>query len=212
MPFIVAAVFGSVLPFPLAPAVYPGEIAQGFLYGGWTALAFSLAPLGRAHDIPVSALFRDHLEPSTTPLRRRYRAMVAGAGLGLIATVLLLSPQRSLALYYIAATAGGFLLLRLVAALLMAGARRLPRARSVALRLAVANIHRPGALTASVVLSLGLGLALLVSLTLIDGNIRAPAQPGERGRNAELLLSRRAERSGAAVSRLPPGQSGRQHA
>ncbi|MGO7565454.1 hypothetical protein ACC754_41215, partial [Rhizobium johnstonii] len=34
------------------------------------------------------------------------------------------------------------------------------------------NIHRPGALTPSVVLSLGLGLALLVTLTLIDGNLR----------------------------------------
>ncbi len=43
---------------------------------------------------------------------------------------------------------------------------------SPALRLAVGNIHRPGALTPSVVLSLGLGLALLVTLALIDGNLR----------------------------------------
>ncbi|TIS95475.1 MAG: FtsX-like permease family protein, partial [Mesorhizobium sp.] len=33
-------------------------------------------------------------------------------------------------------------------------------------------IHRPGALTPSVVLSLGLGLTLLVTLALIDGNLR----------------------------------------
>ena len=36
----------------------------------------------------------------------------------------------------------------------------------------LANIHRPGALTPSVVLSLGLGLALLVTLLQIDGNLR----------------------------------------
>ena len=50
------------------------------------------------------------------------------------------------------------------------------------LRLAIANIHRPGALTPSVVLSLGLGLALLVTLTLIDGNVRREIDrsiPGE---------------------------------
>src|SRR5262249_18392538 len=47
-----------------------------------------------------------------------------------------------------------------------------PRARSTVLRLAVANIHRPGALTPSVVLSLGLGLALLVTVIEIDGNLR----------------------------------------
>ena len=40
------------------------------------------------------------------------------------------------------------------------------------LRLAIANIHRPGALTPSVVLSLGLGLAVLVTITQIDGNLR----------------------------------------
>ena len=40
------------------------------------------------------------------------------------------------------------------------------------LRLAIANIYRPGALTPSVVLSLGLGLAVLVTITQIDGNLR----------------------------------------
>ena len=65
-----------------------------------------------------------------------------------------------------------FVLLRLVAALLMAIARRLPRPRSTVVRLAIANIHRPGALTPTVVLSLGLGLALLVTVIEIDGNLR----------------------------------------
>ena len=51
-------------------------------------------------------------------------------------------------------------------------ARRAPRVRSTALRLAIGNIHRPGALTPSVVLSLGLGLTLLVTLALIDGDLR----------------------------------------
>ena len=172
LPFVVAGAFDAVLPFPLAPSVYPAQIAAGFLYGAWTALAFSMAPLGRAHDIPVSALFRDQVEPDARRLRPRYLAFVALAGAGLVATILLLSQQRSLAIYYMAATAGGFVVLRLVAALLMATARRLPHSRVVALRLAVASIHRPGALTPTVVLSLGLGLALLVALTLIDGNIR----------------------------------------
>jgi putative ABC transport system permease protein len=40
------------------------------------------------------------------------------------------------------------------------------------LRLAISNIYRPGALTPSVVLSLGLGLAVLVTITQIDGNLR----------------------------------------
>ena len=39
-------------------------------------------------------------------------------------------------------------------------------------RLALANIHRPGAVTPSVVLSLGLGVAVLVTVIAIDGNLR----------------------------------------
>ena len=38
--------------------------------------------------------------------------------------------------------------------------------------MAVANIHRPSALTPTVVLSLGLGIALLVTVIEIDGNLR----------------------------------------
>jgi putative ABC transport system permease protein len=181
-PFAAAWAFSAVLPFPLLPSVYPAQIATGVLYGGLTALAFSLGPLGRAHAIPVSALFRDHIEPDPAGLRWRYRVMICLAGAALIASILLLSDGRTLAIDYMGAVLAGFAALRLVAMGLMAGARRLPRSRHVALRLAIANIHRPGALTPTVVLSLGLGLALLVTLTLIDGNIRAQLArtvPGE---------------------------------
>ena len=64
-----------------------------------------------------------------------------------------------------------FAALRLVAMLTMAAARRLPRQRSTLMRLAITNIYRPGALTPSVVLSLGLGLSLLVTVVEIDGNL-----------------------------------------
>ncbi len=71
-----------------------------------------------------------------------------------------------------AAAAGVFVALRAIAALLMMAARHLRNLRSPVVRLAVANIHRPGALTPSIVLSLGLGLALLVTVIAIDGNLR----------------------------------------
>ena len=54
----------------------------------------------------------------------------------------------------------------------MFAARHAPRARSTVLRMAIANIHRPGALTPTIVLSLGLGIALLVTVIEIDGNLR----------------------------------------
>jgi len=65
LPFAVASAFGSMIPFPLAPAIYPSVIGKGFLYGFLTALAFSAGPLGRAHDVPVSGAVprRDRIPP-----------------------------------------------------------------------------------------------------------------------------------------------------
>ena len=172
LPFAVVGLFGSIIPFPLVPAIVPAELAEGALYGFLTALAFSLGALGRAHDIPVSALFRDQIEPDPIPLRWRYRLAVAAAVAALTGAVFLFTPDWRLSAIYVGATFVAFLLLRGVAFGLMRLARALPHAGRMEVRLALANIHRPGALTPSVVLSLGLGLALLVTLTLIDVNIR----------------------------------------
>ena len=69
--------FGPIMPLPIAPALHPGELALAVVYGLLTALAFALWPLGRAHDVPVSALFRDEVAPERrwprAPLRRRRR-------------------------------------------------------------------------------------------------------------------------------------------
>ena len=80
--------------------------------------------------------------------------------------------DRRIAAIFVAATVFAFLVLRAVSALVQHLARKSPPVRHTALRLAIGNIHRPGALTPSVVLSLGLGLTLLVTLALIDGNLR----------------------------------------
>ena len=51
-------------------------------------------------------------------------------------------------------------------------ARRVGRRRRMAFRLALANLHRPGAQTANIVTSLGLGLTVLVAVASIEGNLR----------------------------------------
>jgi len=83
----------------------------------------------------------------------------------------LLAYDRRVALIYVATAAAVFLLLRVIAALLMVLARRAPRARATGLRMAVANIHRPSALTPTIVLSLGLGITLIVTVIEIDANL-----------------------------------------
>jgi putative ABC transport system permease protein len=172
LPFLIAWGFGTVLPLPIAPAVHPGELALALLYGLLTAAAFALWPLGRAHDVPVSALFRDEVANERHWPRRPYIIATALVGCALASVAVELAYDRRIAAIFVGAAVAVFVLLRLVAALLMLVARRLPRPRSPVVRLALANIHRPGAVTPSVVLSLGLGVAVLVTVIAIDGNLQ----------------------------------------
>ncbi|MBG6207584.1 ABC transporter permease [Roseibium album] len=172
IPFAAGAALSGVLPVQLAASIYPAELGLGLLYGLLTALAFALWPLGRAHDVPPTALFRDIVTGGSKLPRKRYLTATAVTVLLLAGIAIVLSSDKFIASVYIIASAGAFVLLVAVARAIMFVARRLPGVRSTELRLAIANIHRPGALTSSVVLSLGLGLSLLVALALIDGNLR----------------------------------------
>jgi len=171
LPFAISWIFGAIIPLPLAPALHPGELLLALLYGLLTALVFALWPLGRAHDVPVAELFRDMVATQPRRPRKRYIAFTATAVLALVAFAVGLAYDRRVALIYVATAAGVFVLLRIVAALMMALARRAPRARATGLRMAIANIHRPSALTPTIVLSLGLGITLLVTVIEIDGNL-----------------------------------------
>jgi putative ABC transport system permease protein len=117
-------------------------------------------------------LFRDEVAPQRRLPRARYMLGAAAAVAVLAAAAIVLAYDRRLAAIFVAAAAAVFVALRLIALALMAAARRAPRPRSSLFRLILADLHRPGAVTSVVVLSLGLGLALLVTLTLIDGNLR----------------------------------------
>jgi putative ABC transport system permease protein len=172
LPFVIAWIFAPVLPLPIAPALHLPELALAVLYGVLTALAFALWPLGRAHDVSVATLFRDEVAAERAWPRPRYVVATALVVAALAALAIVLAYDRRIAAIFVASAAAVFVALRLVAALLMLAARRSPRPRAVVLRYALGNIHRPGALTPTVVLSVGLGLALLVTVIEVDGNLR----------------------------------------
>ena len=172
LPFIIVGLFGKLLPLPVVPALHPDELTLSFIYGLLTALAFGLWPLGRVHDVPVAALFRETVTSEWHRPRWSYLVLMAVVIALLIAVAIGLAYDKRVAAVFVVSSVAVFILLRGIAAALMALARRLPRTNITMLRLAIANIHRPGALTPSVVLSLGLGLVVLVTITQIDGNLR----------------------------------------
>ena len=108
IPFAVNWLFASLLPIPLAPSISPRLMGLGLIYGLLTALAFSIAPLGRAHDLPVTTLIRDLVEERQGWPRKRYLAGAALAGAALVALAVLTSPQQSIAAMVAGATVASF--------------------------------------------------------------------------------------------------------
>ena len=160
------------VPVPEGVNIYPAALGIAALFGFLTTIAFSILPLGRSRLIRATELFRSQSYDGWRLVPWRYYAGAAIAFLLIALLAVVSSENQFIALVFIAATAGAFVILRGVAAGVSWLARRAPKVASPALRLAIGNIHRPGALTAPVVLSLGLGLTLLASLALVEGNLR----------------------------------------
>lgn len=172
IPYAAGAALSGILPQIAHGGLYPVALAMAALFGLLTTLAFAVLPLGRTREVSPAALFRG-MGGGGRGLPRLLDMMVAGAFIGALAALAWATAyDRQIALVFIVAAAAAFLVLRLVAAAIEWLARRSLQISSTPLRLAIGNIHRPGALTPSVVLSLGLGLTLLVTLALIDGNLR----------------------------------------
>ncbi len=172
MPFAASAALASVLPVPSEASIYPLALGLAAVFGILTTLSFALLPLGRARDVPATALFREMgIAPGQWP-RLSYLIVSAGLAALLAGLAIAYAEDKRVAGVFVGGMIAAFLILRVVAIGVQWLARRAPRIRSTALRLAVGNIHRPGALTPSVVLALGLGLTLLATLAMIDGNLR----------------------------------------
>lgn len=171
VPFLVEAVAGDLMPVPAALGLYPAPLVLAGAYGVLTAFAFAIWPLARAREVPPTALFRDLIAPGRQWPRAQYIVMTV-ASLVVLGLLAIFTAERPMfALWFVAGASAVFMVLRVTGLGVMSLAER-TKVRSAEMRLALANLYRPGAATPAVMLSLGLGLTLLTTVSLIDGNLR----------------------------------------
>ena len=161
----------SSFPITARLSLYPAPLLLAAVFGLLTTLAFALWPLAAAREVPAASLFRDLVDPAPRWPRRGYVLATAAAALALAGLGIVTASDRLTAAWFIAGAAGALVAFHLVAAGIVLAARRVGRPRAPRLRLALANLYRPGAPTAGIVASLGLGLTVLVAITLIERNI-----------------------------------------
>jgi putative ABC transport system permease protein len=171
VPLAVAPFLAKVLPVPPRLAIYPLPLVIAAASGALTVVLFSLLPLAAVGRVRPAALFRDRVERARRALSWSALTGTIAAALGLSALVALSATDRGVALWYVAGAAIAFAVFRGAGALIVARARRVRRPRRIVLRLALANLHSPGAPTARVVSSLGIGLTVLVAVALVQASL-----------------------------------------
>jgi putative ABC transport system permease protein len=171
LPMVAADLLARVVPIRIATGLFPEPLAIAALFGLLTALTFSVWSIARAGDVPAGSLFRTLVDPSRGWPRLPYILFTAVLAAALAALAILTASDAWFASWFVAGSIGAMIAFRLAAFGIARFAARLTGIRHPAMRLALAGLHRPGAPTASVVLSLGLGLSMLVTVATIEGNL-----------------------------------------
>ena len=202
-PWLANLVLADSLPIPARVGLYWQPVLLAALFGWLTALVFALWPLAAAREVPAAGLFRDIAQPARRWPRPAHLAAIAAAAAALAALAVFGGGQPQLSRWFALGAVAALIAFRALAWVIVRLVRAAGRARNPTLRLALANICRPGAPTGGVVVSLGAGLAVLVAVALIQGNLTrqvtermaadAPAfffvdiQPGQAGAFAETV-------------------------
>ncbi|MDE3243706.1 MAG: FtsX-like permease family protein [Nitrospirota bacterium] len=177
------------VPAGLSGASVPA-LVKGLAMGLLTTLLFALWPLLGIRDIRPALIFRrDVTQPVGAPVPGQARrdlltlwrsaawrsrldplrlAMAAGILLCLAGLSVWQAGNRNVGLLFIGALVAAVCFLRLAAFLLVRSLRSVSRVQSLTLRYAVGNLHRPGNQAAGVMVSIGIGVMVIVTVSLLE--------------------------------------------
>ncbi len=177
-PAFVHTFLQGLLPVPVTSQIEWLPLLQAAALSLLVTFAFSIWPTARTEHIAPSSLFRSKIAATSGSPSWPYVAAIAICLMAIAALALASFDNKRLTLYYLGGLVASFIVLSLLAQGIILLAERLPKPKGAMWRHAITSLHRPGAATRSVILALGLGLTLLVSLSLTDRNLSAELQSG----------------------------------
>jgi putative ABC transport system permease protein len=186
---LVRARFAESLPPNLAYDLQPGAVAQGLGLGLLISLLFSALPLLRIGRIKPNMLLRESEQDAPRRRLDLWRALVAGL---VLAGLLLLTSWQAGSLRVGVFFLGGLgltaLVLYLAAWLLIFLVRRARGLGTFAVRQAVNSMHRPGNQTRVIVLAVGLGAFLVLSVQSLQAGLLDEFDVARRGNLPNMYL------------------------
>lgn len=186
---LVRARFAESLPPNLSYDLQPGAVAQGLGLGLLISLLFSALPLLRIGRIKPNMLLRESEQDA--PGRRLDLGRALVAGLVLAGLLLLTSWQAGslrVGVFFLGGLGLTALVLYAAAWLLIFLVRRARGLGTFAVRQAINSMHRPGNQTRVIVLAVGLGAFLVLSVQSLQAGLLDEFDVARRGNLANMYL------------------------
>lgn len=181
--------FAESLPPNLSYDLQPGAVAQGLGLGLLISLLFSALPLLRIGRIKPNMLLRESAQDAPRKGLDLWRALVAGL---VLAGLLLLTSWQAgslrVGLFFLGGLGLTALVLYLAAWLLIYLVRRARGLGTFAVRQAVNSMHRPGNQTRVIVLAVGLGAFLVLSVQSLQAGLLDEFDVARRGNLPNMYL------------------------
>lgn len=171
LPYLAAPALAGLLPIPIEPQLTLESFIAPILFGLLTCFSFALWPLGQAIMTRPLELFRAAISPLKQKPPRPIRLAVWVAVLTLAALAILTARDTRFAVWFVGGALFSLAVFWGLGWALAKVAQHLHPTRPAS-RLALLNFTRPGNAIANMLVSLGLGLTVLMSITLIEFNLR----------------------------------------
>jgi putative ABC transport system permease protein len=179
---LIGRYFAESLPPDMSYGVTSGALLQGLGLGLLVSILFSALPLLRIRHVKPNMLLRE--DAGDDGKRRRVDTLRYFAGALVVFGLFLLSSWQAgsvrVGIFFLAGLAVTALVLYLAAIALVFLVRRARRFRSFALRQAISSLYRPGNQTRIIVMAVGLGAFVVMSIQSLQTNLLAEIDVSQR--------------------------------
>ncbi len=171
IPILLSDLISEMIPITLPNAVFFKPLFLGFIYGILVTFIFTLLPLAKTTMIKPGYLFRSATTREIARTPNKFLFWIFGSFLSLAIISIINNSDQKLTFFFVIGISLLFFIFSFGSYVVKFFCSKLTHLQLRFLRLMLSNITRPGNLTTGIILSLGCGLTLLLTVALVENNL-----------------------------------------